>query len=49
MWARSACYGLRYRFGASLTLRTADAPSACLTQEPWQVGRCYLFKVLPCK
>ncbi|MCS7075362.1 MAG: hypothetical protein NZ455_01570 [Bacteroidia bacterium] len=31
MPTRSACYGLRYRFGAALTLRTADAPSACLT------------------
>ncbi|MCS7077597.1 MAG: hypothetical protein NZ455_12850 [Bacteroidia bacterium] len=34
VWARSACCGLRYRFGATLTLRTADAPSACLTQQP---------------
>ncbi|MCS7078137.1 MAG: hypothetical protein NZ455_15600 [Bacteroidia bacterium] len=24
-------------------------PSACLTQEPWQVGRVYLFKDIPCK
>ncbi|MDW8347296.1 MAG: hypothetical protein RML94_10090, partial [Bacteroidia bacterium] len=30
-------------------LRTADAPSACLTQEPQQVGSVYLFKLLPCK
>ncbi|MCS7076001.1 MAG: hypothetical protein NZ455_04805 [Bacteroidia bacterium] len=30
-------------------LRTAHAPSACLTQEPWQGGKCYLFKVSPCK
>ncbi|MCS7075147.1 MAG: hypothetical protein NZ455_00455 [Bacteroidia bacterium] len=33
----SACCGLRYRFGATLALRTADAPSACLTQQPWDV------------
>ncbi|MCS7028646.1 MAG: hypothetical protein NZ519_07770 [Bacteroidia bacterium] len=25
-------------------LRTADAPSACLTQKPLQVGRVCLFK-----
>ncbi|MDW8346375.1 MAG: hypothetical protein RML94_05405 [Bacteroidia bacterium] len=30
-------------------LRTADAPSACLTQEPRQVGSVYLFKLLFCK
>ncbi|MCS7076666.1 MAG: hypothetical protein NZ455_08155 [Bacteroidia bacterium] len=38
----SACYGLRFRFGATLTLRTAHAPSACLTQQLFDVLLCFI-------
>ncbi|MCS7075424.1 MAG: hypothetical protein NZ455_01880 [Bacteroidia bacterium] len=33
----SACYGLRF----ASVLRTADAPSACLTQQFWDVLPCF--------
>ncbi|MDW8348240.1 MAG: hypothetical protein RML94_14860 [Bacteroidia bacterium] len=38
MWARSACYGLRYRFGASHRA----------TARPTHASRTQRFDVLPC-